>query len=151
MLEEEKTTRQSNLWAMGILYGAVLTVIGFLAANAGHGTYVLMGIFSAPFGLLGIPGAIIGAMILWLLIGLLLGGRNSSSKKFFLLMILVHYAGIILLLNTETFGDWKYFEQAIENNATTIFLGLAIYVVGQLFIWLRFAMAVTEKTEEAVT
>lgn len=107
---------------MGLLYGVLLTVIGVLAANVGHGTYVLIGVFSAPFGFLGIPVAILGSIILWLLIGLSLG----KGKKVFLLMILGHYAGIILLLNTETFGDWKYFDQSLEHNPTLVFLGLAI-------------------------
>ena len=139
MVEEEQTTSPNYLWGIGLLYGLLLTVIGFLAANAGHGTYVLMGVFSAPLGVLGVPVAIVSPIILWFLIGLLLGKGAASSKKYFLFVILAHYSGILLLLNTEDFGDWKYFDQQLEADPSLIFLGLTIYVVGQLAMWLRFA------------
>ena len=148
MSEEESTPRPSSMGAMGFLYGLLLTVFGVFAASAGHGTYVLIGVFSSPFGLLGTRAAFFGAIILWSVMGLLLG---SSRKKLFLLTIATHYVGIVLLLNTESFGDWQYFDQALESNATSIFLGLAIYIVGQLAMWLRYAMSITEAADESVS
>lgn len=147
MSETPPTTKPNSLWIVGLLYGLLLTVFGVFAANAGHGTYVLIGIFSAPFGLLGTRASFLGAIILWLMMGLLLG---AFRKKLFLLAIVTHYVGIALLLNTDSFGDWQYFEQALESNATSIFLGLAIYIGGQLAMWLRYAMSSTEATSESV-
>src|SRR5580765_1700576 len=53
----------------GMLFGVGLAALGFLAAGAGHGTYVLIGASSAPVGVLGIRAALAGAPIFWAVVG----------------------------------------------------------------------------------
>jgi hypothetical protein len=42
----------------GLSYGIVLACIGVGAAGPGHGTYVVMGLYSSPLGAEGAPRAI---------------------------------------------------------------------------------------------
>jgi hypothetical protein len=140
MNENPEASKNYYFVVVGFLYGLMLSIIGLLVAGAGHGTYALIGAFSAPFGLLGIPVALLGAIILWSVLGLVLA---ASKMKILLFLMGIHYVGIILVLNTETYGDTEYFSKMFETNPSLIILGLVVYVVGQLLIWLRYLMIKT--------
>jgi hypothetical protein len=145
-MSENPASRKKRYFGIsGFLYGLFLATIGVLATGAGHGTYVLTGAFSSPLGFLGIPAALFGAPILWLVIGLLVEKNNNSSRrKLFLLVMATHYCGIILLLNTENFGDWKYFSRMFQSYPAMMILGFMVYAIGQAIIWFFFVTASNE-------
>lgn len=132
-MSENPATRDLKYFGtIGLVYGVVLAIISMSAAGAGHGTYVLMGIFSAPFGFFGIPGALVGTIVLWLMAGWLIKARQ---KQYLLLLLIIHYGGIFLILNTETFGDFEYFSQIFQHDPSLLILGGIVYVLGQLLLW----------------
>jgi hypothetical protein len=45
---------------LGAAYGVGLGFLAFVSAGFGHGTYSLVGVSSAPIGVLGIPAALFG-------------------------------------------------------------------------------------------
>ncbi len=141
MSENRDTSKNWYFAAIGFLYGLVLAIFGLMAAGAGHGTYVLTGIFSAPLGLIGVPAALIGAIILWLVVGLLI---KTSPKKFLVFLLLIHYGGIFLILNTETYGDFKYFARMFLVNPSILILGLVVYTLGQVLIWIYLLFVKTK-------
>ncbi|HKV91041.1 MAG TPA: hypothetical protein VJW20_00685 [Candidatus Angelobacter sp.] len=124
--------------ATGAIYGTGLTLLAFLAAGYGHGTYVVLGLVSAPLGLLGIEVAFLSLPFLWTGIFLLVR-RNGGI--FFTLMLL-HYLGAAVLLATQKFsdqfGDWDYFAIVWSKSRILLVACCIWYLVGQVFLWRSF-------------
>lgn len=120
-------------------FGVALGIWGYLAAGAGHGTYVLIAISSAPLGLLGIPVAAFGAPVLCGGVGFLLAAADRSpQRKLFLALAAAHYLGSLLLLTTRSFGDWDYFNKVIAYMPGLIAGWLVTYSAGHVLMWLAF-------------
>jgi len=140
-------TKHRWLWLWGLFYGLALTFWSFGAAGAGHGTYVVMGLSSSPLGFLGIPIALFSLPIFWAFIGLFLSKvYRPSYKMAFLSFIVAHYLGIVPLLITEPFGDWKRFSKVWTMMPLAIIGGLTTYVIGQVAMW--FAYLKTDTTND---
>jgi hypothetical protein len=136
--KNSERTSYFGLWC-GAAYGLILTLFGFIAAGFGHGTYALLGIWSAPLSLLWAPFALFGAIALWAGVGLLLGSLVRSAQRVeFLIFISVHYAGAMVFLFTQEYSEWAYFLKAWERVPWTIMGGILTYFMGQVFMWLVF-------------
>ncbi len=125
------------LAAAGFAYGLVLLALGVMAAGAGHGTYVVLGMSSSPLGLTdSIPLAILGAPVLWCAVGAVLGRvMLRGFRRLFLGAMVAHYLALPFILSPASkFGDWAYAGKVPERVA----LGLAVYSAGQLGIWVVF-------------
>ena len=123
----------------GLLYGLLLAIVGFLATGAGHGTYVLIGVSSAPLGFLGIMIALLSPPLLWAIIGWLLSrSERSPDRIIFLVIMAVHYSSLWRLLRREPYGDWEYFDRMWQSWPVIMATGIASYLVGQGVIWLYF-------------
>ena len=116
----------------GFCYGAALAALGLLAAGAGHGTYIPMGISSAPLGLFGFLSAGLGAPVLWGCVAMLLAaGRRRLTGG----VVIAHYAGAVVLASHGAFGDWAYLNRSIRPLGVLITVWTLIYVIGQLVLW----------------
>jgi hypothetical protein len=123
----------------GFFYGIGLLCIGIGAAGAGHGTYVVMGLYSSPLGLTGeITIALFGTPVVWCATGALVGAvRYWPWRIAFLIAMAVHYAALpIILSEGSPFGDWSY----AEKHASTVTFGVSVYVAGQLVLWILFVL-----------
>ena len=73
-IEAESASRMGRVTRgtiAGPLYGALLALLSFLTVGAGHGIGIPFLISSAPFGFPGIPAAVLGAPLLWAVVGAL--------------------------------------------------------------------------------
>lgn len=131
---------------IGFAYGFGLMVLSIGAAGFGHGTYVLMGLSSAPLSILSLLPrgdfrvliALLGTPVLWLLIGFLLGLSPSLRRvRCVLVVMAVHYSTALLLLlpaSHSEFSDWSY----VPKVQGVFIMGIVFYVIGQAFVWLAF-------------
>jgi hypothetical protein len=134
--------RQSGYLLLGLLYGLILAAWGFLLAGAGHGTYLALGLSSAPLGFLGIVPALFGLPLLWACVGRLLARAHVPPYRWALLAVAAaHYLGAAVLLSQETFGDWAYLDRALAAAPLLVFCGFAVYVAGQVTLWAAFFRA----------
>jgi hypothetical protein len=121
---------------LGFVYGLALAILAALAAGAGHGTYVLMQISSAPVGLVGAPAAMVGAPVLWAVVGALSGMRGAWRLA--VAMLIAHYAGAIWLTRVEFSSDSNVFLQVLNSGPVLVFMWVLIYIGGQYAMWLTF-------------
>lgn len=120
--------------ALGFCYGAGLTFLGFLAAGFGHGAYVVMGLSSAPCGLVqNVPFALAGTLVLWPLAGFLAGGaRHWAWRTMFLLILSAHYLSLFRVLEKPSeFADWSYVPRVLS----VFVVAVAFYGLGQAALW----------------
>lgn len=143
-----KETELTKLALVGAAHGTVLAVLAFLAAGYGHGTYVVLGLASAPLGLLGIIAALIGLPFLWAAM-FVLARRNRSA---FVFAMLVHYLSAAVLLTTrqfaDQFGDWDYFGRAWTRSGVFLFVCFLWYFAGQVLLWMDFVTKKTRKSRD---
>jgi hypothetical protein len=124
-------------WLGGLVYGLSLTGVGVLMAGAGHGTYLLLGVASAPLSFLGIPFSMVSPPLLWSVMGGLLSYSHKSPQRQILLAALaLHYLAILLLPFFEGYAEEKYIAKALEVNPVVVGLGVTLYLLGQVIIWL---------------
>lgn len=124
-------------WLGGLAYGLGLTGVGVLLAGAGHGTYLLLGVASAPLSLLGIPVSMVSPPLLWGVIGGLLSHAHKSPQRQILLAAMaLHYVAVLLLPLFEGYAEEKYIARALEVNPVVVGLGVTLYLLGQVIIWL---------------
>lgn len=126
---------------IGGLLGLILTGLGFAAAGAGHGCYVLLGLASSPAGLLDdFLVTLCATPLFWAVIGFLMPlVRYTPSRIAFVVLMLVHYAAaVIILTDPDHFGDWSYLPRV----GTLIFMGFGVYAAMQIFAWWMFARIV---------
>jgi hypothetical protein len=121
--------------ASGFAYGLSLAFLGFVATGLGHGSYVLIGLVSAPLSLSGnFAVALFGAPLLWCALGTFLGTAWGSSRRiaFFLAMLLAHYASLPFVLRPPgVFADWDYVPRVVG----PMRIGIAVYAAGQVALW----------------
>ena len=122
---------------LGCLYGMSLTAVGILLTGAGHGTYVLLGIASAPLSFLGIISSFVSPPLLWTTLGGLLAYSSKVPQRQIVAVALgLHYAAILLVPFFHDYADRKYIERSWQANPVMITAGAALYVLGQVAIWL---------------
>jgi hypothetical protein len=120
----------------GLVYGAALAGLAIIAAGAGHGTYLPMGVSSAPLGFFGVLAAAWGAPLLWGGVGALLHWvPRGSRKRIVMLALAVHYASALALMMSPSFGDWAYVLRSMPAIGTIMAVWAATYVIGQFVIW----------------
>ncbi len=132
--------------AAGFAFGVVLGYLSFLTAGAGHGTYVMVGMSSAPLGLLGFLAAIFGSPLVWAGVGALLASLDRhGARRWFIVFMFVHYLGGVALLSREPFGDWEGVGRVAGAMPWVVAAWLTTYGLGQAMIWLTFTRAVVNK------
>ena len=120
-------------------------------AGCGDGSYVLFGLFSAPFGLvtflnnyieIPVPVLIclIAILLLWITAAVLGTIEDGFKRRLSLGMFLfVHYASAALILLNEDYCNWKVFHHhtdGVIGGAVILFI-LGFYLLGQIWIWFQ--------------
>jgi hypothetical protein len=132
----------------GFQYGCALWVLAFMAAGAGHGSQVLIGLSSAPLGLLGnVYVAFFSPPFFWCFVGILLAlsSRHKVALVMFLLVMLAHYASLFLLLREGgRYGDWHY----VNRVADVVWTGIWLYgfVQAAMWVWLAAQLVMAART-----
>ena len=124
-----------KLALVGFLYGLTLSAIGFLMTGAGHGTYILLGVASAPLSFFGFFASVAGPPVLWTAIGSLLPYPRQPQRRLVATVMLLHYLGVLLLPLFDHYADWEKFERAWGENPVMVIAGLGLYCLGQITIW----------------
>ena len=129
---------------IGIAYGLVLGSVAFMCTGAGHGTYIPAAVSSAPLGLLGIAGGLLGAPALWAGIGALLEPQRRRGMAVLGIMLL-HYGSAAWLLTHEPFGDWEYFARFATFAPGIVIFWTLVYLAGQSWAWYCLVDALANK------
>jgi hypothetical protein len=130
----------------GVGYGIVLMWFGVLAAGAGHGVFVPLGIFSSPIVILAgvIPPTpeyqslaavtfLLGMALLWGCAGFLSASlAMCSARRGLLALLAVHYLALPVVFHS---GDWGYFPRVWQACPWVLVAGFSIYLVGQATLW----------------
>jgi hypothetical protein len=148
------------LASLEIGYGGAFSVLGFAALGAGHGNGVIVLVGSSPFSIspvkawlkgLQLPGQsailVLLAMplVIWPLIGGLLGIRSRYARVAFLLLIFSHYVGLAAVFTSTTADGWRHVYKVIE---VVIAAGLW-YLIGQVFIWVVFCYLLRHREDQS--
>ena len=118
----------------GLAYGVVLAALGFMAAGAGHGTYIPMAISSAPFGVFGVLAALGSAPILWALLGAMV--KRWHASKSMRVIVVAQYLCALGLISTRPFNDWRHVLDAMRAMPEVLAAWTAAYVGGQVVLWI---------------
>jgi len=143
---------RKQLLICGAVYGVGLSVAGFLAAGYGEGTYVLLGLASAPLvaissllSLIRIPafsfgaiGAIFAAPFLWGWVWSLLQPEGPRRRQFLWVIILYYASTAVILATTYEFGfrGWEYIVRFWRIRPFLLIAGFSWYGIGQILMWL---------------
>jgi hypothetical protein len=96
----------------------------------------------APFSFLGIPAAVIASLIQR---GALAIARQRSGvpPRYFIALLALHYisAVVILSLSSGQFADWEDIARIPQSYRLLLFVGIAWYVIGQVFVWKTLVLA----------
>lgn len=127
--------------AAGFVFGAVMLVLGFMAAGMGHGCYVPISLAAAPFTLLSLKlddliAAIVAPPLLWGGYGLLAawwGRRGKAASRGRKLLILHNALGLALVcpFPGTQYADWGSFGKVWP----VAVLALVVYAAGQYAAW----------------
>ena len=118
---------------VGLGYGALLSLLAFWAAGAGHGTYIPVAISSAPAGFVGVLTALIATPVLWSAFGALVNRRGYAHRARVLLVL--HYVSGLLLVATTQLGDTGNLRYVIREGWTILFAWALVYTIGQVTVW----------------
>jgi len=146
-----KAARTGVLSVIGFGYGAWLAMWGVIAAGAGHGIYVTMGLSSAPLGLSNnIALTLFGTPFLWCAIGFLLGTvPHRLGMISFLVIMVLHYCSLFFILRPPgTFADWGQMHKVGGTEA--VVMGFGMYLIGQFALWVVFIWQLQRKVEQNV-
>jgi hypothetical protein len=125
--------------AAASLYGVAVTGGAVVACGGGHGTYVVLGIVSAPLGFCGVWSAIVFAPLLWVSLFFVASGPARHNRLIATAALLTHYLAATVLITRSEFGDWTDFQAVYGSVPRIIIEPLAIYIAGQLALWLMMA------------
>jgi hypothetical protein len=116
-----------------------------MVAGAGHGTYVVLGLCSAPFGFFqDISLALNATPLLWGANGALLAGvPRRNVRAVFVISMLMHYVSVPLILSVGHFSDWDY----VEKVSAFVTIAFIFYSIGQLAIWGTFVVLVRSRRD----
>jgi len=120
-------------------YGIALWMLGIFCAVGGgeRPFFVPLVIFSSPLSVVGPPGAILGAPVVWSMWGILLWRR--APRRVLVSILVAHYmlAVAVYLVPWWNYGaraEWEAFDKSGWN---LFGLGgvVVFYVAGQLVLW----------------
>jgi hypothetical protein len=117
----------------GLGYGLALTIASALTAGFGHGTYAPWRVSSAPFGVFGFTGTLVGTLILWTGVGMGFDLLESRTRRNALGLVLIgHYCSAAWLLASDN-SDLTY----LLRGPVSLWLWLAVGVWGLLYTYLQ--------------
>lgn len=140
MTQSYKSGCEPELWFLlpSIAYGVILTTLGFFAAGAGHGTYLLLALSSSPLPLISNGLGIIGGPIFWGVVGLTFAFRNRPiARRLFVGLMATHYIGLWPVLVAGG-SEWSYLVKVWTYMPLVLICGAIVYAGGQVMLWISF-------------
>lgn len=129
MIEQVAALKLSSRAIWGGVWGTTIFGISVLLAGAGHGVFALLGLFSAPISLLGVTAAWLSCVPLGAALAI------CAPRREFPAVALVHYLAVIAVMTLTEFADWQQLSVLPTEYAVAFFVGLGVYIVGQVFLW----------------
>ncbi|MCI0650626.1 MAG: hypothetical protein L0Z55_01945 [Planctomycetes bacterium] len=128
--------REVTAFSAGACYGGGLGVLAWICAGAGHGTYLLGAVTSAPFSALGHDALLFAGPVVWGILALLAAlGHRPKCRQGFLIAAAVHYASALVLVFGTDFGALKYLQRVMEGMPFAPVAWAVAYLVGQVALW----------------
>jgi hypothetical protein len=124
--------------AAGGLYGTVLTGGAVEACGGGHGTYVVLAIVSAPLGFLSVF-AVVYTPLMWASLFFVASASAKHNRFMAAAALLTQYIAATVLIMQSEFGGRADFWAVYSTAPRIIIEPLAIYIVGQVFLWFIIA------------
>ena len=115
--------------AWGAVWGLTVLALSVSLAGAGHGTFVLLGFFSAPISLLGSKAAWISCIFVGIALAF------SAPRKEFPFVAAIHYMSGLAVISVTEFADWQRLSVLPFEYAIVLFIGVAVYAVGNVLLW----------------
>ena len=133
---------KSRWTLLGLLSGCVLFIFGFGAAGMGHGTYLPLAIYGAPFSVVPFAGPFI-TPVWWAALGWTISSRRRAVA---LGLLAAHIIGAALFVGFGTPDEprevqWKYFDRVQHFSPVFLWAGLASYSA-MLLLFLDAALRV---------
>jgi hypothetical protein len=115
--------RWGGAWSMAIL------VLSVLLAAGGHGTFVLLGLFSAPASLLGTKIAWYSCIPVGIALAVL------APRRGFPIVVSVHYLTGLAVTTLTDFDNWRRLSTLPSQFALTLSAGVGLYAIGHYLLW----------------
>jgi predicted membrane-bound spermidine synthase len=122
---------------VGCALGLVLSLSAFAAAGFGHGSYVILGVVSAPFCFGGALVALVTTPLLWALASYLAASAECSSRRALLFLLPLHYLGALIAVTVWPYADWSYVSRSVGASM----VGSLTYATMQVYVWHLFRRA----------
>jgi len=131
---------------VGLVFGWVLFIFGFGAAGMGHGAYLPLYIYGAPFSVVPFAGLLV-TPVWWTALGWTISSRRRSVA---LGLLAAHIIGAALFVICGTpmepgEDQRKYFDRMQAISPVLIWGGLASYSA-MLLLFLYAALSIRRKT-----
>jgi len=120
---------------VGIVYGAALAFVGFMLAGVGHGSYLLLFVAAAPFSFVGFWPMFIFPLLMWGIVGWLLGSSSRFEQRLAVGITLFHYVSVALGLYVLMSPVGEFVLKMFQYDYWSAVIGTSIYLLGQILIW----------------
>jgi hypothetical protein len=122
--------------AFGVLYGLVLSAIGFVVAVISPGSFFALGLGSAPVCGLGIVAAMAAPPVWWAAVAWLASMPLGSRGRFLARVLLIaHYLSLPLVVLSRRYGLVAAGNATWSEQPLTLSLAVLVYALGQLWLW----------------
>ena len=137
--------RTNAVTRLAFPYGFFVLIMACICGSCGHGTYVAVGVTSAPLSLIGVPigvssvklsafgyGFALGPFF-WKLMGFAATKRDSPRLRLLFPAVAgLHYlSAIVAVTATGAYSDWEQIPPVLG----FFILWLLAYVFGQIALW----------------
>lgn len=113
----------------GFLWGIAYLLTSMMLAAAGHGFFGTLGMFSAPFTLVGAEWAWYGCLPMALLLA------ASAPFKLFPLFAVLHYLSVTTVVFLRDRTEWERLPESPPQFLILAGVALLLYAAGHYFLW----------------
>ncbi len=139
--------RLTHIWTLvGLVFGCVLFIFGFGAFGMGHGTFLPMAIYGAPFSAVPFAG-MFATPVWWTALGWTISSRRRIVARGLLAANIIGAALFVIFGTPVEPGEdqWKYFDQTQSAFPLRVWGGLASYSA-MLLLFLNAALSIRKST-----
>jgi len=127
---------QGVMLIVGLAYGIALDFLAWVCAGAGHGTLAPAVITSAPFSAINVIVGFLVSPVIWAMMALLSARAGQpTARKLFLVAAALHYFSAAVLILATELGELRYVQRTFEAVPFALLGWLAVYVGGQVAMW----------------
>jgi hypothetical protein len=135
-----------SLFGFGV--AGLLLMSGMMAIETGgYGSSAFLLIYSAPFGLLGTIGSVVGIFILWTLLWGLSGAvHNARTRNVMLGIIMLHFFTMpFILMTSESVWGMERLKVAFRSGGILLIGSIPLYLYCHAYLLIQIARKNKEK------